>query len=55
MASHAILVAAAAKVKHQYAKLRTWRSTLLKESAQDLTSAVSHPDVATEIEDVLKE
>ena len=55
MASHAILVAAAAKVKHQYAKLRTWRSTLLKESAQDLASAISHPDVATEIENVLKE
>lgn len=54
MASHAILVAAAAKVKHQFAKLRTWRSALLKESAQHVTHAVSHPDVAIEIENVLK-
>ena len=54
MASHAILVAAASKVKHQYAKLRVWRSALLKESTSDLAAALSHEDVATDIEHVLK-
>lgn len=54
MASHAILVAAAAKVKHQYAKLRVWRSALLKESTSDLAGALSHEDIATDIEHVLK-
>ena len=54
MATHAVLTAAAAKVKHQYSRLRTWRSALLKESAQDLATAVAHADVGTEIENVLK-
>ncbi len=54
MTSHTTLVAAAAKVKHHYDKLRTWRSSLLKESSQDLAGAVAADDIGTEIENVLK-
>ena len=54
MTSHTTLVAAAAKVKHHYDKLRTWRSSLLKESSQDLAGAVAANDIGTEIENVLK-
>lgn len=54
MTSHTTLVAAATKVKHHYAKLRSWRSSLLKESSQDLAGAVAADDIGTEIENVLK-
>lgn len=54
MTSHTTLVAAATKVKHHYDKLRTWRSSLLKESSQDLAGAVAADDIGTEIENVLK-
>lgn len=54
MATHAVLTAAAAEVKHQYSRLRTWQAALLKESAQDLATAVAHADVGVEIENVLK-
>lgn len=54
MSSHATLKSAATKVKHQYTKLRTWRSTLLKQSAEDLSETVAHEDLAVELENVLK-
>ena len=54
MCSHTTLVTAAAKVKHHYAKLRTWRAALLKQSAEDLAGAVASEDIGTEIENVLK-
>lgn len=53
MLSHATLKSAAAKVKRQYAQLRSWKATLLKQSAEDLTDAVAHEDLAVEIENVL--
>lgn len=53
MASHATLKSAAAKVKHQYAQLRTWKATLLKQSAEDLTDAVAPEDLTVELETVL--
>ena len=53
MSSHTTLKSAAAKVKHQYAQLRTWRANLLKQSAEDLTDAIAHEDLAVELENVL--
>ena len=53
MSSHATLKSAAAEVKHQYAQLRTWKAAFLKQSAEDLTDAVAHEDLAVEIENVL--
>ena len=55
MASHATLKTAAAKVKQQYAKLRAWRSSLSKQSAEDLSHTMSHEDLAVELESVLKQ
>ena len=54
MSSHATLKSAATKVRHQYGKLRAWRSTLLKQSAEDLAHTVAHEDLAVELENILK-
>lgn len=54
MCSHSTLVTAATKVKTQYARLRLWRSSLLKESSQNLAGGVAADDIGTEIENVLK-
>lgn len=53
MASHATLKSAAATVKQHFAQLRTWKAALLKQSAEDLTDAVAHEDLAVEIENIL--
>ena len=53
MQSHTTLLKAATRVKHHYARLQAWKSTLLKQSMHDLAGVVAADDISTEIENVL--